>query len=234
MPDFLSERQPPEHIYRVGRAPDPWTWPDWRYIGGDGTFGNRWDDPEGTYRVLYSSNTHLACYLECLARFRPDPRVVAGLAAIQDDQPNLPATAAAGVLPASWARTRQMGRAQITVGVFADVASAESLGVLNQALPFDVIFFGLDELDAAAIRAKAPRALTQRISRYVFRANRAGAGLFAGVYYRSRLGDNLDNFALFEGPDRWELQDRACDPIRVNDPEFKQALHVLGVRLDRR
>jgi hypothetical protein len=97
-----------------------------------------------------------------------------------------------------------------------------------------VIFFGLDELDAAAIRAKAPRALTQRISRYVFRANRAGAGLFAGVYYRSRLGDNLDNFALFEGLDRWELQDQVSEPIRVNGPEFQEALHVLGVRLDRR
>jgi hypothetical protein len=219
-------------MYRVGRAPDPWAWPDWKYAGGDGTFGNRWDDPDSTYRVLYSGNTQLACYLECLARFRPDPLVAAALAAIEDDPPILPATAAAGVLPADWASSRRMGRAQITVGVFADVATAESLGLLNQALPFDLIAFGLDELDAAAIRAKAPRALTQRIGRYVSRANRAGGGLFAGVYYRSRLGDNLDNFALFEGLDRWEIQDQVSEPIRVNDPEFQEALHVLGVRLD--
>ena len=33
-------------VYRVGRSPDPWAWPDWAYAT-DGTFGNRWDDPQG-------------------------------------------------------------------------------------------------------------------------------------------------------------------------------------------
>lgn len=231
MPDFLSERQPPEHLYRVGRAPDPWAWPDWQYAGGDGTFGNRWDDPTGVYRVLYASSTRLACYLECLARFRPDPHVVTALAAIPDDQ-TLPETAAAGVIPGGWAHVRQMGLARITVGVFADVGTAHSLGLLNRALATDLIAFGLDELDAAGIRLQAPRALTQRVSRQVFQASRADGGLFAGPYYRSRLGDDLDNFALFEGPDRWELQDLEGEPINVGDPDLLEALRLLGVRLE--
>jgi hypothetical protein len=33
--------RPKAEIYRLGRRPDPWAWPDWAYAGADGTFGNR-------------------------------------------------------------------------------------------------------------------------------------------------------------------------------------------------
>ncbi|MGC2371774.1 MAG: hypothetical protein WA474_22080 [Candidatus Sulfotelmatobacter sp.] len=42
----------PGVIYRLGRKPDPWAPPDWAFAGPDGTFGNRFDDPDATYRVL--------------------------------------------------------------------------------------------------------------------------------------------------------------------------------------
>ena len=93
-----------------------------------------------------------------------------------------------------------MGRAQITVGVFADVASAELLGLLNQALPFDVIFFGLDELGCSGHPGQsAPRPHPEDQPLCLSGESCGRGGLFAGVYYRSRLGDNLDNFAL-RGP----------------------------------
>src|SRR6516225_2342552 len=38
----------PGLIYRIGREPDPWSVPDWASAGPDGTFGNRFDDPEGS------------------------------------------------------------------------------------------------------------------------------------------------------------------------------------------
>jgi RES domain len=72
----------PDLIYRLGRAPDPWEWPDWSYAGPDGTFGNRFDDPDADYRVLYASTQRQATIRECLARFRPDP---VALAAALDD-----------------------------------------------------------------------------------------------------------------------------------------------------
>ena len=59
-------------IYRLGRVPDPWAVPDWASAGPDGTFGNRFDDPDATYRVLYTSSQRLGCFLETLARFRID------------------------------------------------------------------------------------------------------------------------------------------------------------------
>ena len=59
--------------------------------------------------------------------------------------------------------------------------------------------FELDDLDGGDLRRRAPRALTQDISRYVFDhgARHDGESL-AGVRYLSRLGDELENWAIFE------------------------------------
>ena len=46
-------------LYRIARVPDPWAWPDWAHVGIDGTFGNRWDDPQSLYRVVYASSSRL-------------------------------------------------------------------------------------------------------------------------------------------------------------------------------
>ena len=73
----------PGVIYRLGRKPDPWAPPDWASAGPDGTFGNRFDDPDATYRVLYASSQRLGCFVETLARFRIDPTLLAELAQIE-------------------------------------------------------------------------------------------------------------------------------------------------------
>jgi hypothetical protein len=54
-------------LYRIGRRPDGWAWPAWSYAGPDGTFGNRYDDPQGEYRVLYASSQRIGPFLETLA-----------------------------------------------------------------------------------------------------------------------------------------------------------------------
>lgn len=76
---------PSGEIYRLGRKPDPWAPPDWVWADLDGTFGNRYDDPQSTYRVLYASSQRLGCFLETLARFRVDPKLAAELAEIQGE-----------------------------------------------------------------------------------------------------------------------------------------------------
>jgi hypothetical protein len=45
-------RSPQVRLFRLGRKPDPWEPPDWSRAQPDGTFGNRFDDPSGNYRVL--------------------------------------------------------------------------------------------------------------------------------------------------------------------------------------
>src|ERR671922_1914170 len=79
----LASVEPDGPLYRLGRLPDPWAWPDWSYAGPDGTFGNRYDDPEASYRVLYASSQRIGAFLETLARFRPDLEVLAELERIE-------------------------------------------------------------------------------------------------------------------------------------------------------
>ena len=67
----------PERVYRIARTPDPWAWPDWAYAHDDHTFGNRFDDPLGEYRVLYATTQREATFRETLARYRPDPDILA-------------------------------------------------------------------------------------------------------------------------------------------------------------
>jgi hypothetical protein len=56
-------------------------------VGDDLTFGNRFDDAEGRFRVLYAASSPLACYLETLARYRRPPdseQLLSALAAIKN------------------------------------------------------------------------------------------------------------------------------------------------------
>ena len=64
-------------LYRIGRRPDPFAWPDWLRAGADWTVGTRWDDPRGAYRVIYAASSLLGAVVEVLARYRRAPLIVA-------------------------------------------------------------------------------------------------------------------------------------------------------------
>lgn len=215
----------PGRVFRVGKAPDPWAYPDWAQAGEDGTFGNRWDDPKSSYRVLYACSQRLGALIETLSRFRPDPEVVAGLAAIEgeDDEAILPP----GHVPSSWFTTRLMGEGALR-GRFADVAHGRSLAYLRNALAATVVHYGVDDLDGSAIRSSAPRRFTQEVSRAVYDCTEAGQQQFAGIRYASRLGDEFENWAVFE-PGR-PAEDQPSQ-IRTDDPDVVAALDRLGLKL---
>jgi hypothetical protein len=129
-----SAAQPGGVLHRVGRAPDPWAWPPWAYAG-EGSFGNRFDDPAGEYRVLYAS---VGPFLETLARYRTDPALVAALKEIADDEedadryPTIPP----GVMPAHWCKSRRIGAADHD-GPFADIGQSSSVAYLRAGWPVD-------------------------------------------------------------------------------------------------
>ena len=148
----LGSLEPPRPLYRIGRFPDPWAWPSWDYQHADGTFGNRWDDPQGRFRVLYATSQRLGTFLEVLSRFRPDPEVVAGLAEIAGEDDAL----APGSVPRSFLELRLIGEATVR-GRFADVAAAKSLAHLREALASRLVHHGLADLDASAIRSATRR-----------------------------------------------------------------------------
>lgn len=226
----LHPTTPDGPVHRIARAPSPWSWPDWANVGSDGTFGNRWDDPGGVYRVLYAAGSRLGAFVEVLARFRPDPELVAELAEIADEGE---AAALPGELDASWLENRVIGVARFH-GEFAEIGHSSSLAHIRRALAPRVVHYGIEDLDASAIRLSVPRRFTQEISRYVYdRSTPAGQRRFAGIAYRSKLGDEFRNWALFEpardeDPPADEAEPR---PLEAEDPDLNQALALLGVRL---
>jgi hypothetical protein len=225
MSNELAPVEPDEPLYRVARRPDPWAWPDWSYAGPDGTFGNRYDDPEASYRVLYASSQRAGAFVETLARFRPDLEVLAELEEIEgDDEP--PAS-----VPWAWLGTRMVGEATVQ-GRFADVGDARTLAMVRTALTATAIHFGLDEIDAATIRLRAPRAFTQAVSRFVYE-QRHEPGSFAGIRYGSRLGDQFLNWAIFEpAPEAPSpFLSTSSGPVEADDPDLRAALDVLGLAL---
>jgi hypothetical protein len=221
MSNGLASVEPDGPLYRLGRYPDPWAWPPWSAAAIDGTFGNRYDDPDASYRVLYASSQRRGAFLETLARFRPDLEVLAELEQIEGDDESPPA------VPRRWLRGRLIGKATVE-GRFVDVGGAASLATLRTALAANAIRHGLDEIDAATIRLRAPRAFTQQVSRYVYEQ-----GSYAGIRYRSRLGDEVLNWAIFEAaPDgQSPLVATTAAPIEADDLDLSAALELLGLTL---
>jgi hypothetical protein len=216
---------PPDRVYRLGRRPDAWRWPDWRHATA-GTFGNRYDDPAGQYRVLYASGRRIGAFLETLARFRPDPAVLLESIAGDPRDAGFPA-APPGPVPRSWLQRRCLGSARLA-GAFCDVGHSATLAHLRGALAGRLVHYGLDDLDAGDVRRRWPRRFTQDVSRLVFEAGADGERAFAGIRYASRLGDEIDNWAIFEPA---KLDGAMSEPIAADDPDLLEALARFGLTL---
>lgn len=223
----LESSKAPRPLYRLGRRSAVWTWPDWAYAGEDGSFGNRYDDPEKQYRVLYASSQRLGTFLETLARFRPDPTILA--ARIESDPTDeLHPTNPPGAVPAAWLTKRVMGTATVA-GDFADVGQSRSLAHLRATFAARLIHYGLNDLDGATIRMSAPRRFTQEVSRYIYEcSDPAGEPGYAGIRYLSRLGDEIHNWAIFEPA---ELNGAQEEELNVADPELCEVLARFDLRL---
>jgi RES domain len=215
---LLATRSLSARIHRVARTP-VWGWPDWAFAGEDRTFGNRFDDPDGLYRVLYASSTRYGCYLETLARFRPDLHVYAELRDIGGEDDFMPP----GVIPLSWLSDRRLGAASVT-GDFADIGASSSLGYLRTQLAAEILAHGFGDFDASVLYVTAPRSFTQLVSRIVF-----GARL-SGIRYLSKYGNDVENYGIFEGSHRLVAEDEV--PIDVADPELEAALVVHNLRFE--
>jgi len=203
-------------IYRLGRVPDPWAVPDWASAGSDGTFGNRFDDPDATYRVLYASSQRLGCFLETLSRFRIDPKLAAELAAIEGEEDHFPL----GAVPVEWLQKRILGVATAG-GEYADICSSEWISSLRKSLAAHLGRFGVDDIDASVLQKTAPRTLTQFVSRMVFYAG------FSGIYYLSKYGHDIENWALFEP---FQINVRDPETVSVADPDLQLALRLHSLK----
>ncbi len=142
-------------VFRVSRDFDVFAPPDWSWAQGDGTFGNRFDDPgkyrgileEDRFRVIYCATQRAGAFGETIARFRRNPRLVEGSRMIDDEEPFEPELEG-GVLPEEWRFGRRLGSTRLDEGlIFADFASAETFQILTEELAPLLVRFGLEEFD---------------------------------------------------------------------------------------
>jgi len=54
---------------RVSRGAEAWAWPAWAYAGEYHTFGNRFDDAAGEYRVLFATSQRVWAFVETFSRY---------------------------------------------------------------------------------------------------------------------------------------------------------------------
>jgi RES domain len=131
-------KSPPRLIYRVARMPDAWAPLDWSLALPDGTFGNRFDDPESEYRVLYASSQEVGCFVETLARFRSDLSTLAAVKRIHGEDDFTPP----GEVPPGWELNRALGTARAE-GSYADICGSEWLGYLRPWLATECVRRGI-------------------------------------------------------------------------------------------
>lgn len=214
----LESRRPSGPLFRVGRDDDAWAVPDWAYAKEDGTFGNRFDDPMGVYRVLYASSQRLGCFIETLARFRVDVSFVADLALMENGEDDFTAF---GTVGKAWFKGRCIGTANVE-GEFADIYALGWVSHLRTALAGVAVKLAMKDFDLSSLEPAEPRLLTQQAGRIAFKLG------FAGVFYHSRYGHSIENWAIFEP---FRIANRKSKPVIEKDPDLVEALRTLGLIL---
>ena len=220
----LESKRPAGPLFRVGRDDDAWAVPDWAYAKEDRTFGNRFDDPAGVYRVLYASSQRLGCFVETLARFRVDVSFVADLALMENGEDDFTAL---GTVRRAWIKGRCIGTANVE-GEYADLYALGWVSHLRTALAGIAVKLGMTDFDLSSLEPAEPRILTQQASRIAFELG------YAGVFYHSRYGHSIANWAIFEDwtmSERFPIHQPNSRKIAEDDPDLMEALRVLGLIL---
>jgi len=114
-----------------------------------------------------------------------------------------------------------MGRARFAKKPCADIYCSEWLSYLRRLLPpalSTAIEFDLSDL------MSRNRRVSQKASTLVHAAEG-----FGGIFYQSRHGSDLHNWALFAP---FEFAESASSELRSDDSDFRSALKLLDLQFD--
>ncbi len=92
-------------------------------------------------------------------------------------------------------------------------------GISRSVLSTECLKLGLADLDVAILQQGQPRRLTQLASLEVYKSG------LNGIYYRSRYGHDLENWAIFEPFDVQVAAD--AELISEDDPDLLAACAIL-------
>lgn len=228
---YLAVALDPGQVYRVGRRPSPWTWTPWQYASDTGRFSGRWDDPRGSFRSVYAGADLLACLLEVLGPFRPDPLLDEDLGGVVEDAEDAAEypSRRPGAVPLAWLEARAASSATLS-GAYCVVTDRETLPTLRAMFLVSALRYGLPDLDAGALRLSAPRAITQQIAAWLYDLHDGSRGLVAGVQFESRHGDRVALWAVFErdtdDTTSSQLSDVRSLPLHADQPELLEAFRL--------
>jgi hypothetical protein len=213
----------------VGFRPDPWAWADRRYATDNGRFKGRWDDQFGKFRTIYTGDSLYGCLVKVLASLRPKRSVDDLVMAIEDEDnqdaryPDYPA----GTINYSWLDERAAGHARQN-GRYYYVTHSNSVAALRRQ--FDPAAFEISaaDFDVSLLKDSAPRVLTRTIARWLFDNSTVD-----GVEFRSRHGDDLRMWAVFERHEddttSRHLTERGLVSLSPESPDLVRALQLHGI-----
>jgi len=208
-------------LHRIGRAPEPLAWAEWRYVG-EGRF-----DPTkrpASLRVLYVAEQRLACFVETLAKWRPRLDLLARLGALPTgDVRDERLRDAAGMIPNTWHLDRRMATLRLLAGQrWLDLREHQTRETLRLRLARRLRSLGYADLELGDAMGR-DRRLTKSIAQFAVTEG------FQGIAYKSRFDHAFDCWALFEGAEFRQLAD---EPIAPDDPDLIEAARRLGLRLE--
>lgn len=110
---------------------------------------------------------------------------------------------------------------------YADLYTTEWVSQLRPQLQPYCVEFGLPEFDLSVLMQAQKRIITQMASNYI-----SELGSFAGIYYSSRYGRDLENWALFEFQATIDTLPDVRSVSRT-DPVLLEALGILKLEVPR-
>lgn len=111
---------------------------------------------------------------------------------------------------------------------YADIYALGWVSHLRTALAGIAVKLGMKDFDLSSLEPAEPRLLTQRAGRIAFELG------FAGVFYHSRYGHSIENWAIFEDwtiSERFPIHQPNSRKVVEDDPDLMEALRVLGLIL---
>ena len=84
----------------------------------------------------------------------------------------------------------------------------------------------MEDVDLSSLERAEPRQLTQHAGRKAFELG------YAGVFYHSRYGHSIENWAIFEDwaiSERFPIQLPNSRKVAEDDPDLLEALRILGL-----
>lgn len=224
-------------VYRISVAgADPFGPPPWERVGG-----NRYDDPEQDFRIVYCASKRAGAFGESLARYRHSLTLLARLQTVADSEESFDDATAElvaasdeqrGVVPFDWRFTRQLGSTLLDPAlIFADITEAETLSYLRAAIAPIAVRLHLSDFDLSTVLGPK-RGITQACARHIRDLrDAAGGSRFAGIRYPSRLNQDWICWAVFEDRLKHTLQNIET-PISIDDAGFREAARVLDLSVE--